>query len=102
MEKMSKQQKHFLKVLESQDKKKISLNLSNETVQKIDDLAKWFNLTRTAVLEALITYGLKPYLDEMETVMESLRKEEPQRKDIGRILANLKRFRQKWKNRFYD
>lgn len=102
MEKMTKQQRHFMDILESQNKKKISVNLSEETIQKIDDLAKGLNLTRTAVMECLIVYGLKPYLDTAVSVIGEMAKKQPKKEELRKALESIKQFQKKWQDKYYD
>ncbi len=102
MEEMTKQQRHFMSVLESQSKKKISVNLSGETIQKIDDLAIGLNLTRTAVLECLIIYGVKPYLETAASVITEMKKQEPKRTDLAKALDAIRQFQKRWQGKYYD
>ena len=66
MEKMSEIEREFFDKVGSKGSKKISVNLSKETIGKIDELTDIFGLTRTVVIESIVMSGVKPYIDVIE------------------------------------
>ena len=67
MEKLTEMEKKFFEMAQSKGIKKISLNLSSDTFEKIDELAGLFKITKTLVIESVISVGLNKYLDTIES-----------------------------------
>ena len=98
MESLSEEEKKFLTMRNSKGIKKISLNLSKESLEKIDDLKKIFKITRTLIIESILTMGLKPYIKIVESANKKLKKEHPNKnKELDRMIQRLKKFKQKWR-----
>ena len=97
MSKLTKEEKAFFEMINNRDTKKISLNLSRETLDKIDELAKMFKITRTLVIESLSRAGLKQYLKTIESANKKLKRQYPENKRLDLMLNDIKKFQKKWK-----
>ncbi len=101
MEKLTVEEKKFFEMIKSKDIKKISINLSVETINRIDELAKMFKITRTLVIESIIMTGLKEYLKVIESANKKIRtqdeyKDKKKTEKLDIMLDSIEKFKNKW------
>lgn len=102
MESLTSEERRFFEMIKSTGTKKISINLSEETIDKIDELARIFRITRTLAIESVMRTGLGPYLTMIEKANKKIRSskeynnQEKTRK-LNLMRDNLAKFREKWK-----
>lgn len=87
----------FFEMLHSKETKKISMNLSTETIEKIDEFAATFSITRTLVIEAVLLVGFPEYLNLIESMNKKQQKQQPDNKKLVEMFKNIEIFRHKWK-----
>jgi len=97
MDQLTPEELDFYKKINSSEIKKISLNLSKETLEKIDELSSIFKITRTLIIESIMRIGIKPYLEIIESANKKLKKEYPENKELDLMLEKLQKFRTKWR-----
>ena len=87
-------------------KKKISMDISEEFLNIIDELATLTKSSRTAILEAVISRGIFPYFNLLENLWKNYLKEEKNeklKKRIKNLLKELKKIKSnhEWLNPDY-
>jgi len=102
MENTNKEEMKFFEIIKSTGTKKISVNLSNETIEKIDEIAAGLRITRTLVIESIMMTGLKPYLELIKNANKRIRSikayQEPKKaKELDNMIEIIANFREKWK-----
>jgi|WetSurMetagenome_2_1015567.scaffolds.fasta_scaffold725599_2 hypothetical protein len=55
--------------------RKISINIEDETLEKVDKLAKISGNTRTGMLGSLIDIGIKPQIELITRIWENMKKD---------------------------
>ena len=85
-------------MIKSRNLKKVSINLSEETLEKIDELAEILNLTRTLAIEVLVTAGLPKYIAIVESANKKLQSDMKHKtnKKLKIMLDKLQNFKEKW------
>ena len=77
--------------------KKISINLDEETIDFIDEIAKSTRTTRTFVMLGALTTGIEPFLKNLETswyaILSSGNLNEEKKKKVKEIIAVANRLR---------
>lgn len=96
MQKLTKEEEKYFEMIHSSGIKKISINLDLKILEKIDELAGMFNISRTLVMESIINTGLPSYLNIIESMNRKLQKKKPENKKLVLMLANIQKFRKKW------
>lgn len=81
--------------------KKISLDVNEEILQIIDELAKLTKTSRTVVIGAIIGKGMSPYFRHLESAWKEFLNEknldEKKKKKVKEALQNLKKIEiSKW------
>jgi len=97
MEKLTSEEQKFFDMVSSKSIRKVSMNLSVETLEKIDELANTFKITRTLVIESLMMIGIKPYLDMVESGNKKLQRAHPENKGLQEMASKISKLRSKWK-----
>ena len=93
-------EKELLKLMKSKGYKKISINVTKETLGLIDEYAKMVGINRSLVINSILHTGFSPYLDLIEEGMKrTLKKkkieDEKDRPGFIKFQRNLKDFRNK-------
>ena len=93
---LTNMEKKFLEMTESKGYQKVSMNLKRETLGKVDELAKIFNLNRTLIMESILIEGLGNYVKLMnESRKKILKSKETKNKDklmeMGKKLEKFKK-----------
>ena len=94
-------QKPFEKV------KKISLDMNEEILDIVDDLAKLTKTNRTVIIGSLVGQGFSPFFRSLENNWKNLLKDKSigneKEKKIKELLNNLKKIEiSKWNPKAYD
>jgi len=87
-------------------KKKISLDINEEFLNVIDELATFTKNSRTAIIEAIIGRGIFPYFNLLENLWKDYLKEEKNekaKKEIKNLLKGLEKIKtdNEWLNSDY-
>ena len=93
-------EKELLKLLKSKGYKKISINITKETLNLIDEYAKMIGINRSLVINSILQTGFGNYLNLVEeSIKRTLNKkeleDEKDRPKFIKFQKNLKRFRDK-------
>ena len=94
----------YFKMLNTKSKK-ISLNMNETTLQKIDELAKISNLNRTLLIESVLNSGFMPYINIIGNSIKTHKKENPDDEKTNtymvKVNEGLENFRNKWKEQLF-
>ena len=93
-------EKELLKLMKSKGYKKISINVTKETLNLIDEYAKMVGINRSLVINSILHTGFNLYLDSIEegikrTLSKKKLEDEKDRPEFIKFQKNLKRFRNK-------
>jgi hypothetical protein len=77
--------------------KKISINVEEKTLKKIDELAQITGNTRTDLLVSIIDLGIEPQIRLIINVWENMKKDEKYSKDIKTINKKLNEIKKAFK-----
>lgn len=86
-------------IFENAEKKKISYNINEKTLEMIDELANILGLTRTNILDSIIFSGIKSqtnYLIKTWEDMKKIKEHESKKEKIDELLKKIKEFKKKW------
>ncbi len=99
MKNLTGEEKKFFEMIKSRGTKKISLNLGAETLDKIDELAGIFKISRTLLIESVMAVGLKGYIQIIERTNRALMAsgEYKQSKELDAMFNEINDFKTKWK-----
>jgi len=95
-------EKELLKLMKSKGYKKISINITKETLDLIDEYVKMITgINRSLVINGVLSTGFAHYLDLIEEGMKrTLNKEkiedEKERPEFIKFQKDLKKFREKY------
>lgn len=87
------------KAFEKAGTKKISINVNKKTLEMVDGLAEIPGITRTQMIEALISSGFMYQIEYFEKVWGEFLEDKgynDRKKLIEKLLNNLKKFKDKW------
>jgi len=83
----------------SRKTKKISINLDDETLEFIDEIAALTKTTRTGVILTSLTNGLDPFLKTLESswnfYLSAGNLDEPKKKKIKELIEGVQKLRRK-------
>lgn len=93
-------EKELLKLMKSKGYKKISINITKETLSLIDEYAKMVGINRSLVINGVLQANFNSYLDLIEEGIDrALNKgkleDENDRLEFIKFKKNLKKFRDK-------
>lgn len=101
MENMNKSdaEKELLKLLKSKGYTKISINITKETLNLIDEYAKMVGINRSLIINSILQTGFKNYLDLVKEGVDKALKngleDEKDRPQFIKFIKDLKNFREK-------
>jgi predicted transcriptional regulator len=80
-------------------KKKISFDINEELLQRIDELASLSKNSRTVIINALLGQGMVPFINYLENTWKELLTEGKYgkiKKDMEKLLQDLKKLKEKY------
>ena len=95
-------EREFFEQFKSKGIQKISINISKELLEMVDELARISHINRTLVIEGIVRFGMPLYIRTVEDAIPEVKKDERSKDNSAKAnLEQLEKNLEKFKERYW-